>query len=142
MVAAGKYSEPVTYRQSLQMPYLQAVLKEALRIHPATGLPLGRQVPEGGASICGSFFPAGTVVGVNSWVAHANKGVFGSDADQFRPERWLVEKQEYAVLDQYFLSVSCCLILKIIQTVFGVADTPLLTSLAWDPVPASARIFR
>jgi cytochrome P450 len=34
------------------MPYLQAVMKEALRMHPATGLPLERVVPAGGASIC------------------------------------------------------------------------------------------
>lgn len=75
-------------------------------MHPATGLPLGRVVPDGGATICGRFFPAGTVVGVNSWVAHANKDVFGQDAQVFRPERWLVEKEEYARMDRYFVSVS------------------------------------
>jgi cytochrome P450 len=55
------------------MPYLQVVLKEALRMHPATGLPLGRVVPEGGAVIAGRMFPAG--VGVpSSWA------VDGADA--------------------------------------------------------------
>ena len=42
-----------------RIPYLQAVIKEALRIHPATGLILGRVVPEGGSTIAGQFFPAG-----------------------------------------------------------------------------------
>jgi cytochrome P450 len=41
------------------MPYLQAVIKEALRLHPAAALPLERVVPEGGATITGSFFPEG-----------------------------------------------------------------------------------
>ncbi|KEF55889.1 uncharacterized protein A1O9_07469 [Exophiala aquamarina CBS 119918] len=32
---------------------------------------------------------AEAIVGVNSWVAHRNKDVFGADADTYRPERWL-----------------------------------------------------
>lgn len=48
-----------SFKTTQQMPYLQAVLKEALRIHPATGLPLERVVPEGGATICGRYFPEG-----------------------------------------------------------------------------------
>jgi cytochrome P450 len=55
----GGISDPVTFAQAQKMPYLQAVLKEALRMHPATGLPLGRVVPEGGAVIAGKMFPAG-----------------------------------------------------------------------------------
>ncbi len=52
----------MTFAQAQNMPYLQAVLKEALRMHPATGLPLGRSVPEGGAVIAVKMFPAGVVV--------------------------------------------------------------------------------
>lgn len=49
----------ITFSQSNDMPYLQAVIKEALRVHPATGLPLERVVPKGGATISGVFFPEG-----------------------------------------------------------------------------------
>ncbi|OJJ41504.1 hypothetical protein ASPWEDRAFT_102595 [Aspergillus wentii DTO 134E9] len=83
----GKCSEKVTFKESQDMPYLQAVIKEALRIHSANGLPLWREVPEG-MEISGRFFPAGTVVGVNVWVAHYNEDVF-EDAASFRPERWI-----------------------------------------------------
>jgi cytochrome P450 len=57
--AAGNLSKFPTFKESQQMPYLQAVLKEALRIHPATGLPLERVVPDGGVTISGRFFPEG-----------------------------------------------------------------------------------
>jgi cytochrome P450 len=33
----GELSEPIMYQQSLRIPYLQAVLKEAMRMHPAAG---------------------------------------------------------------------------------------------------------
>lgn len=57
--ANGELSNPVTFKESQACPYLQAVIKEALRVHPATGLPLGRVVPKGGATIAGTFFPEG-----------------------------------------------------------------------------------
>lgn len=55
----GELSQNPTFKESQRMPYLQAVIKEALRIHPAVGLPLERVVPEGGATIGGRFFPEG-----------------------------------------------------------------------------------
>lgn len=30
-----------------------------------------------------------TAVGVNPWVVHRDKEVFGDDAESFRPDRWL-----------------------------------------------------
>ncbi|KAI1736391.1 cytochrome P450 [Xylaria scruposa] len=90
----GLLSASFGFKETQQMPYLQAVIKEALRIHPATGLPLEREVPEGGATISGYFFPAGTIVGINSWVAHRNTQIFGADADEFRPERWLISDED------------------------------------------------
>lgn len=47
-----------------------------------------------------------TVVGVNSWVAHHNTAVFGPDASEFVPERWLGDPQRAAAMDRYFLAVS------------------------------------
>ena len=50
-----------------------------------------------------------TIVGVNPWVAHANTSVFGPDADEFRPERWLDADQASANrMEQYFFTVSSC----------------------------------
>lgn len=48
-----------TFKETQGMVYLQAVLKEGLRLHPAVGLPLERAVPKDGATIAGQFFPGG-----------------------------------------------------------------------------------
>ncbi|KAN0119335.1 cytochrome P450 [Hyaloscypha variabilis] len=104
--ADGKIDDPITFRQALCLPYLQAVLKEALRIHPATGLGLQRCVPAAGTMLSGRNFPGGTTVGVNSWVAHRNVSVYGQDADKWRPERWLeIEANgRGAEVEQYFFA--------------------------------------
>jgi cytochrome P450 len=93
-ISEGRISDPITFKEANQLPYLQAVIKEALRLHPATGLPMGRVVPPSGAMITNRNFPGGATVGINSWVAHRNKSVYGSDADVWRPERWLEIEQE------------------------------------------------
>ncbi|KAF5573632.1 cytochrome P450 monooxygenase oxidoreductase, partial [Fusarium pseudocircinatum] len=84
----------IPFNETQSMKYLQACIKEALRLHPATGLPLERVVPRGGVALSGTYFPAGTIVGVNTWVMHRNQDVFGVDADTFMPERWLNQSKE------------------------------------------------
>lgn len=34
-----------------------------------------------------------TEVGVNAWVLHQNKDVYGPDPEKFRPERWIGEEK-------------------------------------------------
>lgn len=53
-----KLSDPVKLEEADRMPYLQAVLYEALRCHPAVGMSLPRVVPEGGVTIDGTYLPA------------------------------------------------------------------------------------
>lgn len=55
----GSLSHPVTLRQSTECNYLQAVIKETLRMYPGNGLPMPRVIPEGGLELAGRFFPAG-----------------------------------------------------------------------------------
>ncbi|EPE03238.1 cytochrome p450 [Ophiostoma piceae UAMH 11346] len=82
----------VTWHESQKLPYLDASVKEAFRLHPAPGLPMERVVPPAGTEIAGRFVPGGTIVGCSAWVMHHNKDVFGEDTDAFRPERWLVDE--------------------------------------------------
>ncbi|KIW96446.1 uncharacterized protein Z519_03515 [Cladophialophora bantiana CBS 173.52] len=94
----------LSFQEAQKLPYLQAVIKEGLRCHPATGLPMVRVVPKGGAKIVGRYFPEKTEVGVNSWVMHANKKIFGPDAEEFRPERWLESPERAAEMNRYILT--------------------------------------
>lgn len=98
--------EPISFAESNKLPYLQAVLKEAMRVHPAVGLLLERLVPSGGCKIAGTWLPEGTTVGIDPWVLHRNKEVYGEDADVFRPERWLeADSETLKVMDRSFLAV-------------------------------------
>lgn len=81
----------VTWHESQTLPYLDACVKEAFRLHPAPGLPMERIVPEGGLEIAGRRVAGGTIVGCSAWVMHRNKDVFGEDVEAFRPERWLAQ---------------------------------------------------
>ena len=84
----------VTWAESQTLPYLDACIKEAFRLHPAAGLPLERIVPAGGAEILGERVAAGTIVGCSAWVIHRRPEVFGEDVDSYRPERWIDSNKE------------------------------------------------
>ncbi|KAH7160421.1 cytochrome P450 [Dactylonectria estremocensis] len=91
--AEGRISDPVTFQEAQGMPYLQAVMKESLRLHPAVGTILPRVVPEGGLELSGQYFPQGAVVGVNSWVLHYSSDIYGPDPEKYRPERWIGDEK-------------------------------------------------
>lgn len=59
MISGGEISESLTFSDTQKMPYLQAVIKEGIRLHPAAGLPMQRVVPKGGVKLAGQFFPEG-----------------------------------------------------------------------------------
>jgi cytochrome P450 len=85
----------------------QAVMKEAMRMHPAVGFPLERFVPTGGAEICGKQLLPGTNVSISAPVIHMDKDVFGKDAEIFRPERWLeASSDQLKLMDRSFFAVS------------------------------------
>ena len=84
----------VMWAESQKLPYLDACIKEAFRLHPAAGLPLERIVPPQGVEICGEYIPGGTIVGCNAWVIHRRKEIFGEDVEVFRPERWIDASKE------------------------------------------------
>ncbi|PHH87670.1 hypothetical protein CDD83_8550 [Cordyceps sp. RAO-2017] len=72
------------------LPYLEAVVRESMRLHPSVTMLLERYVPDTGLTLPdGSFVPPKTAVGINPYVSSRNKSIWGPDADAFCPERWL-----------------------------------------------------
>jgi cytochrome P450 len=88
-VANGTLSMPVAYAEAVKLPYLKACINEGMRLHPSVGLTMPRLIPAGGATISGFYFPEGYRVGVNGAVVQYDKDVFGPDADNFNPDRWI-----------------------------------------------------
>ncbi|SPQ20714.1 f3decbc3-5019-46e8-b3ad-4407bd8b343f [Thermothielavioides terrestris] len=80
---------PPSYDAAVRMRYAQACIKEAQRLHPVISMSLSRKVPAGGLSVHGYFFPAGTTVGCNPVALHVNPDIFGDDAAEYNPDRWL-----------------------------------------------------
>lgn len=84
-----------------ELPYLQACIKEALRIHTPIPMPLPRLAPKGGIEVCGRWFPEGITLSVSPWVLHHSRGLWGDDAHEFKPERWLDDGA--ARLERHFM---------------------------------------
>ena len=93
---AGVAGDPVDYATAERLPYLDAVIKESARMHPSVAMLLERVVPPGNDLVLsdGTVIPSGTIVGMNPFVIHRNKTVFGQDAASFNPDRWLRAEDE------------------------------------------------
>jgi cytochrome P450 len=81
-------------------------MKEAMRMHPGVGFPLERVVPAEGATVCGVSLPGETIISMSAPVVHFNRTVFGDDAAEFRPERWIDgDPEQLKVMDRSLLMV-------------------------------------
>lgn len=79
---------PPTLEQLEHLPYLTAVIKESLRVSPGVCSPLPRVVPASGATIDGTFIPAGATVSMAASSLHSNPALFPSP-QTFSPDRWV-----------------------------------------------------
>ncbi|KAJ2305962.1 hypothetical protein IWW55_001682 [Coemansia sp. RSA 2706] len=89
----------ITYAEGkAQLPYIEAVIYESLRIRAVSGTALPRVVPAGGATFQGHYLPAGTQINVN--IAGANHHQETWDQPRlFNPERFLEDpKAKHNVL--------------------------------------------
>lgn len=57
--AAFSSDDEIGILSTQNLPYLRAVIDEALRIYPPGGSGMPREVPEGGDTIFGQYVPAG-----------------------------------------------------------------------------------
>ncbi|KAJ5583602.1 hypothetical protein N7535_002222 [Penicillium sp. DV-2018c] len=78
----------------VDLPYLNAVLTETMRIYPPIPSMLPRVVPEGGAMINDRYVPEKVSVSISLYSAFHAATHF-KNPQSFVPERWLDESDEY-----------------------------------------------
>ncbi|KAI2616232.1 putative cytochrome P450 [Hypoxylon sp. NC1633] len=69
------------------LPYLDNVIQETLRLYPAAASGLPREVPPEGATLGGHFIQGGYTVSAQAYSMHRNPAVF-RDPLRFDPSRW------------------------------------------------------
>lgn len=69
------------------MPYLHAVCNEVLRFYAPAPAILREAICD--TSILGQYVPAGTILMISPWAVNRSISLWGADANEFRPDRWL-----------------------------------------------------
>ena len=69
--------------------FLFACIDEAMRLSPAIGALLPREILPGGLTVDGHHFPAGIDIGVPSYSIHHNETYY-PDPFTYKPDRWLL----------------------------------------------------
>ncbi|CAE7215810.1 Pisatin demethylase [Pyrenophora teres f. teres] len=82
-----------------RLPYLGAVIREAMRVHPPVANIFSRVTPDEGDVVTIDnkeyFIPGGTLIGYSAWAMHRNNpSLYGEDCAAFRPERWLFDTSD------------------------------------------------
>ena len=91
---AGHLSAMPQFEEVTQhCPYYVACVKETLRVWPSAPADFPRLVGKGGMNLFGKFAPEGTEIASNAWVVQRDPNIYGEDAMEFHPERWLDEEK-------------------------------------------------
>jgi cytochrome P450 len=91
----------ISYNEARRLTYLNAVISEATRLHPSIIYQLLRKAPEN-MTVDGYTIPRGTSVGISPRAQNQDPAIWGEDANEFRPERWLEDEER----TRYFESVN------------------------------------
>ncbi|KAH7066573.1 cytochrome P450 [Paraphoma chrysanthemicola] len=97
-----KISDMPKYDEVLQhCPYYVACVKESMRLCPSAPNIFPRIVGPTGMTLNNHFVPPGTEVTCNPWLVHRDTAVYGTDAGDFRPERWLEDEEQAKLYNKY-----------------------------------------
>lgn len=69
------------------LPYLNAVCNETLRLYPT--IPVSARMAIRDTTIAGQFIPKDTLSFIVPWAINRNPKLWGPDAEQFNPSRWI-----------------------------------------------------
>ncbi|GJE97651.1 cytochrome P450 [Phanerochaete sordida] len=153
--AAGGGTEDIPYDQLVELPYLDAIIRETMRLHPPANfvnretrtdivMPLSEPISGLDGSLISEVpVPAGTPVVVSVRGCNRNRALWGDDALEWKPERWL-RPHPAALLDAHVPGVYAnlmtfiggprgCIGFKFSQLEMKVALAVLLRSFRFRP---------
>nr|CAD2189497.1 unnamed protein product [Meloidogyne enterolobii] len=93
--------EMIDYEQLSKLKYMDAVLKETLRLCPIANDVVNRKCEE--TTTLGDItIEKGTYVSADLFSLHRDKKVWGEDAEEFKPERWLLNDNINTSTEYYY----------------------------------------
>ncbi|KAK1625356.1 flavonoid 3',5'-hydroxylase [Colletotrichum phormii] len=99
---AGNLSEMPQYAEVQQhCPFYVACIREAMRLNPSAPNIFPRLAGKGGMELYGKHVPEGAEVTYNPWLVHRDENIYGPDASEFRPERWLESEEKTKEMLKY-----------------------------------------
>ncbi|KAI1343777.1 cytochrome P450 [Xylariaceae sp. FL0016] len=103
---AGQLSADVPQYQEVEAhcPYFVACVRESMRLNPPVASIFPRLAPRGGLELYGAFAPEGTELAGNARVVNRDPGMYGADAEAFRPERWLEDAKRAQEFGKHSMS--------------------------------------
>ncbi|KAG9129211.1 hypothetical protein Leryth_006475 [Lithospermum erythrorhizon] len=132
VVGKGK---PIKERDVDNLPYLQCVLKETLRLHPPVPTLIPRLLKERDVELCGYTIPKGSKVIVNVWGISHDPNVW-KDPLAFKPERFQESDLEVRGLDFELLPFGSgrriCPGLPFARRLLPVAIGSMINSFDWE----------
>ena len=101
-------TEPLTFELIRSLKRTKAIINESLRLHPAASR-IGRTsltgtiLPRGGGHDGQSpiFVPKGQVIEMDPYSLQRDQDIWGKDADQFVPDRWIGDRSLWEAKWQY-----------------------------------------
>lgn len=79
--------------QIKQLTYLHCFIQEVLRLRPPT--PATAREASQNCTVDGVYIPKGTGIYIPNRSVNQDKDIWGEDADEFKPERWLNLPEKY-----------------------------------------------
>ncbi|KAL1680385.1 cytochrome P450 [Schizophyllum commune] len=96
LTVVGPHRTP-TYEDIREMKFMRAVINETLRLYPIVPFNTRESVketvwPSPDPNLPPIYIPAGTETPYSVFMMHRRKDLWGSDAEEFDPDRWLDER--------------------------------------------------
>ncbi|KAG9303169.1 hypothetical protein G9A89_001785 [Geosiphon pyriformis] len=132
--ALGNERDLPSHDSLKNLPYLNAVINETMRLSPIAMHGFWRQ-PREDIVINGTFVPKNTTIVANINALHHSKEVWGPDAENFVPERWLDENVPKRDFYPFGASTRICIAVNFAMMELRTVLVALLREFEFEMIP-------